>query len=178
MASVIGRLRANVRKSPMGGTPGGIIAANRWPTSGSYGGLSGAILAVSFFEIMAASMLRKPKLDKEVVMAARREPRPGAPVRGSRTCRPVMAALDLLGRRWALRILWELRAGPVGARSLRERCDAMSSSVLYERLDELTTAGLVTRSEDAGYALTDLGTSLGEALGPLDAWARAWAKRR
>ena len=51
-----------------------------------------------------------------------------------------MAALDLLGRRWALRLLWELRGGPVGARALRERCDGMSSSVLYERLTELRTA--------------------------------------
>jgi DNA-binding HxlR family transcriptional regulator len=89
-----------------------------------------------------------------------------------------MAALDLLGRRWALRILWELRDGPLGARALRERCDSMSSSVLYERLDELTDAGLVTRAEDASYALTALGHSLGEALGPLDAWARTWARRR
>ena len=88
-----------------------------------------------------------------------------------------MAALDLLGRRWSLRILWELRDGPVGARSLRERCDAMSSSVLYERLDELTTAGLVTRTEEGSYVLTALGESLGEALAPLDAWARRWAKR-
>ena len=61
-------------------------------------------------------------------------PDPGRPVRGSTTGRPIMAALDLLGRRWALRILWELRDGPVGARALRERCDGMSSSVLYERL--------------------------------------------
>ena len=89
-----------------------------------------------------------------------------------------MAALDLLGRRWSLRILWELRDGPVGARSLRERCDAMSSSVLYERLDELTSAGLVTRAEEGSYVLTALGESLGEALAPLDAWARRWAKRR
>ena len=47
---------------------------------------------------------------------------------------PLMAALDLLGRRWALRVLWELRDGPLGARALRERCDDMSPSVLYERL--------------------------------------------
>ena len=33
---------------------------------------------------------------------------PGKPVRGSRTGRPVMVLLDLLGRRMALRILWEL----------------------------------------------------------------------
>ena len=30
-------------------------------------------------------------------------------VRGSRSGRPIMALLDLLGRRWTLRILWELR---------------------------------------------------------------------
>jgi len=88
-----------------------------------------------------------------------------------------MAALDLLGRRWALRILWELRDGAVGARALRERCDTMSSSVLYERLGELTDAGLVTRDPDGDYTLTELGASLGEALRPLDAWARRWAAR-
>lgn len=110
-------------------------------------------------------------------MTARKVPRPGTAVRGSRTGRPIMAALDLLGRRWALRILWELRGGPLGARALRERCDTMSSSVLYERLGELTEAGLVMRDVDGGYALTDLGTSLGVALGPLDAWARTWARR-
>lgn len=111
-------------------------------------------------------------------MAASRVPVPGSPVRGSRTGRPVMAALDLLGRRWALRILWELRSGPLGARALRARCDTMSSSVLYERLGELTEAGLVTRAEESSdYALTDLGRSLGDALGPLDAWAHRWAAR-
>jgi DNA-binding HxlR family transcriptional regulator len=122
-------------------------------------------------------MLRKPKRFKEVPMAARHVPRPGAPVRGSRTGRPVMAALDLLGRRWALRILWELRDRPLGARALRERCDTMSSSVLYERLGELTAAGLVTRTDGGAYALTDLGESLGTALDPLDTWARRWARR-
>ena len=51
-----------------------------------------------------------------------------------------MAALDLLGHRWSLRVLWELRRGPVGARALLERCDSLSSSVLYARLRELTEA--------------------------------------
>ena len=111
-------------------------------------------------------------------MTSRSVPRPGARVRGSESGRPVMAALDLLGRRWALRILWELRDGPLGARALRERCDTMSSSVLYERLAELTAAGLVTRTDAGHYALSDLGESLGAALAPLDTWARAWARRR
>ena len=103
-------------------------------------------------------------------------PLPGSTVRGSSTGRPIMAALDLLGRRWALRILWELRDGPLGARALRSRCDEMSSSVLYERLGELTAAGLVERTESADYDLTALGRSLGDALAPLDAWARRWAR--
>jgi DNA-binding HxlR family transcriptional regulator len=88
-----------------------------------------------------------------------------------------MAALDLLGRRWALRLLWELRAGPLGARELRHRCDQMSSSVLYQRLRELVEAGLVARDDDR-YLLTDLGQTLGSAIEPLDAWARTWAATR
>jgi DNA-binding HxlR family transcriptional regulator len=103
-----------------------------------------------------------------------RRPRPGQPVRGSTTGRPVMAALDLLGRRWALRLLWELRDGPVGARALLERCDGLSSSVLYDRLGELTAARLIDRGADGAYRLTDLGDDLGAALAPLDSWARRW----
>jgi DNA-binding HxlR family transcriptional regulator len=105
-----------------------------------------------------------------------RAPRPGGPVRGSTTGRPLMAALDLLGRRWALRILWELRAGPLGARALRARCDRMSSSVLYERLAELTASGLLARDEVGAYLLTDLGAALAPALESLDLWARRWAE--
>jgi len=87
-----------------------------------------------------------------------------------------MAALDLLGRRWSLRVLWELRDGPLGARSLRERCDGMSPSVLYDRLNELTGAGLVVQQGDQRYELSEMGRSLGEALAPLDQWARRWAQ--
>jgi DNA-binding HxlR family transcriptional regulator len=87
-----------------------------------------------------------------------------------------MAALDLLGRRWSLRMLWELRDGPLGARSLRERCDGMSPSVLYERLGELTGAGLIVQRDDQSYELSEVGRSLGEALAPLEHWARRWAK--
>src|SRR3954453_11516733 len=97
-------------------------------------------------------------------------PRPGSPVRGSITGRPIMAAMDLLGRRWALRIIWELRSGPVGARALLARCEGLSSSVLYQRLAELTSSGLIAATPD-GYQLTPSGASLGQALAPLDEWA-------
>jgi len=88
-----------------------------------------------------------------------------------------MAALDLLGRRWALRLLWELRSEPLGARTLRERCDGMSSSVLYERLSELGAAGLITKDDSGDYTLTSLGAELGSALDPLDQWSQRWSRQ-
>jgi DNA-binding HxlR family transcriptional regulator len=105
-------------------------------------------------------------------------PMPGRRVRGSETGRPLMAALDLLGRRWALRILWELRDGPLGARTLRATCDEMSSSVLYERLNELRNAGLIQRDDALNYALTPIGRELGNAIEPLKRWSRRWAHGR
>ena len=110
-------------------------------------------------------------------MARPKQPKPGAPVRGSISGRPLMAALDLLGRRWALRILWELRDGSLGARTLRERCDRMSSSVLYERLRELVAAGLIDQDDTDRYELTELGGALGAAIEPLNDWATEWARR-
>ena len=88
-----------------------------------------------------------------------------------------MAALDLLGRRWALRVLWELRDGPVGFRELRQRCDDMSSSVLAERLAELTAARLVTKDNDDRQTLTKLGRELGVAIEPLTVWSQRWARQ-
>lgn len=102
-------------------------------------------------------------------------PRPGAKVRGSRSGRPIMAALDLLGRRWALRVLWELRDGPRTFRALREACDDVSPTVLNARLRELREAGLVVPTEE-GYATTACGQGLGEALTPLGRWSEGWAR--
>jgi DNA-binding HxlR family transcriptional regulator len=104
-------------------------------------------------------------------------PKPGHPVRGSRTGRPIMALLDLLGRRWTLRILWELREESFGFRALQDRCDAMSPSVLSQRLIELQEAGIVQQNEDADYMLTQNGTTLLQSLAPLNDWAQNWAER-
>jgi DNA-binding HxlR family transcriptional regulator len=104
-------------------------------------------------------------------------PRPGRAVRGSRTGRPIMAALDLLGRRWALRVLWELRDGAQSFRALQERCDDVSPSVLNTRIAELRDAGLLEAGKD-GYTLSESGRRLGAALAPLHAWAEDWARKR
>ena len=89
-----------------------------------------------------------------------------------------MAAMDLLGRRWALRILWELSGGPLGARALLARCEGLSSSVLYERLRELTEAGLIGHHDASAYELTSLGRKLNRAIAPLDGWSKSWARER
>lgn len=85
-----------------------------------------------------------------------------------------MAAFDLLGRRWMLRVLWELRGGGLTFRALRARCGDLSPTVLNTRLGELRGAGLVDNAGE-GYALTAMGVGLLEALAPLDAWAKRWA---
>jgi DNA-binding HxlR family transcriptional regulator len=89
-----------------------------------------------------------------------------------------MAVLDWLGRRWALRVLWELRDEPLVFRALQERCGGLSPTVLNDRLRELRAAGIVTVHDDGGYTLTDDGRGLGAVLLPLSRWAENWAQRR
>jgi DNA-binding HxlR family transcriptional regulator len=85
-----------------------------------------------------------------------------------------MALLDLLGRRWTLRVLWELREGPVKFRDLAQRADAMSQSVLSRRLKELEAAGFVLGVED-GWALSNDGGELLQLLLPLSRFSNRWA---
>jgi len=104
-------------------------------------------------------------------------PTPGQAVRGSKTGRPIMALLDLLGRRWALRVIWELRDGPLTSRALRDVCDDVSPTVLQARVTELRAAGLVEREVGKGYALTGLGRELLTSFLPLHDFAERWAGR-
>lgn len=96
-------------------------------------------------------------------------------VRGSRTGRPIMALLDLIGRRWTLRVLWELRGEPLTARALRAACDEVSPTVLQARLGELRAAGLVDHTAGRGYGLTARGREFLEAFMPLYDFAEQWA---
>jgi DNA-binding HxlR family transcriptional regulator len=90
-----------------------------------------------------------------------------------------MALFDLIGRRWTLRVIWELeQAGkPLTFRELRTACGDLSSSVLTRRLRELTQALIIERTS-AGYALTLTGRALIASLKPVLAWARDWSQAR
>jgi DNA-binding HxlR family transcriptional regulator len=85
-----------------------------------------------------------------------------------------MALLDLLGRRWVLRILWELRDRELKFRELQAACDGVSASVLAERVRDLRDAGVLETVEESGYRLSTRGRSLLLALRGLDAWAKEW----
>jgi DNA-binding HxlR family transcriptional regulator len=103
---------------------------------------------------------------------------PGQRARGSRTGRPIMVLLDLFGRRWSLRILWELRDRSLTSRALRAACDEASPTVLNERLKELRDAGFIELAPANGYGLTELGRELLETLLPLHRFAERWGKER
>src|SRR5882757_8623776 len=88
-------------------------------------------------------------------------------------------AFDLLGRRWTGVVLGNLSTGPAGFRELARAIDGISDSMLSTRLNDLTEAGLITRSVDDGppvsvaYALTDAGHALIPALSEITNWAKS-----
>jgi DNA-binding HxlR family transcriptional regulator len=102
-------------------------------------------------------------------------PRPGKPVRGSKSVAPIMAAFDLLGRRWVMGNIWNLSSGPATFRGLQAACETISPSILNRRLKDLREARLVERTLD-GYQLTESGSALFQYLHPLDEWAIGWAR--
>lgn len=102
-------------------------------------------------------------------------PLPSRRVRGSATGRPIMALLDLLGRRKALRVLWELRTARLTFRALQQAAET-NPSVLNARLGELREARIVEHGPE-GYRLTPQGGTLLQLLLPLHLWADEWAQR-
>ncbi len=73
-----------------------------------------------------------------------------------------------------MRLLWELRTGPLSSRKLRHAVDGLSPSVLQDRMDELRGSALV-ELRVGGYALTELGKDLLERILPLHAFAETWS---
>ena len=84
--------------------------------------------------------------------------------------KPVDNALDLLGRRWALRLVWELRRSTLAFSELRERT-GISPSVLSARLGELIDAGVLERDGGGRYRLSGRGRELARILLELNRWA-------
>jgi DNA-binding HxlR family transcriptional regulator len=86
------------------------------------------------------------------------------------SARPVEGALDLLGRRWALRLVWELRRSTLSFSELRRRT-GISPTVLTARLGDLTDAGVIQRDDGRRYRLSGRGRELARILYELNRWA-------
>lgn len=82
------------------------------------------------------------------------------------------ALFDVLGERWTLRVLWELRDDPLTYRGIAERVPGLSTSVLTRRIRELRAAGLVENEQGTGYHLTHRGKEVLAHLAGLAEWAR------
>ena len=85
-----------------------------------------------------------------------------------------MALFDLLGRSWALGIIWQLSNGAMTFRQVQESCENISPTILNRRIKELVACGLLQRG-DQGYQLTRSGDTLFRHLKPLGAWSLQWA---
>lgn len=100
-------------------------------------------------------------------------PVPGSPVRGSKTGKPIMALLDLLGRTWALGIIWQLRKGGLSFGALQLCCENISPTLLTKRLKELQKTNLIEKNLQ-GYQLTTVGLELFDVISPLSQWTKLW----
>ena len=92
-------------------------------------------------------------------------------LRRAPTSESMARALDLSGRRWALRIVWELRVGPLNFRALQASCGHISPSVLQRRLHELRDHGVIEKIPRLGYRLSTSGEKSFQVLGQLDKWS-------
>jgi DNA-binding HxlR family transcriptional regulator len=93
--------------------------------------------------------------------------------------KPAIAEIvDLLGKKWVMRIIWELRGNPLTFRELQAACDDLSPTVLNSRLKMLQLAQLAHKDAARGYGLTNMGFELLEVYKPLNRWAVAWQASR
>jgi DNA-binding HxlR family transcriptional regulator len=90
---------------------------------------------------------------------------------------PVAKAMELLDERWTVLVVRELLAGSTHFNDLRRGVPKMSPSLLSKRLQTLTRAGVVERSEvdgRANYTLTESGRELVGVVEALGAWSVRW----
>jgi DNA-binding HxlR family transcriptional regulator len=86
------------------------------------------------------------------------------------------AAVDVIGGKWKVLILWALSERPHRFGELKRGVRGVSEKMLIQQLRQMEADGLVARRvfheipPRVEYSLTELGLSLNEALGPLGDW--------
>lgn len=85
-------------------------------------------------------------------------------------------AIDVVGGKWKLHLMWALAVGPQRFGQLRTLLAGVSEKVLAENLRHLEASGVVHREiypevpPRVEYSLTPLGEELDVALRPLEVW--------
>ncbi len=92
-------------------------------------------------------------------------------IRETQTSARLAQVLDQFGRRWALRVIWELRREPLNFRALQAACGGISPGVLQTRLRQLRDMGLIERIAGHGYRLSAAGEQLFRVMAPMTEWA-------
>jgi DNA-binding HxlR family transcriptional regulator len=93
------------------------------------------------------------------------------------------AAVDMIGGKWKLLILWELNLEARRFGELRRAIVGISEKMLIQQLRELEKDGLVHREvfhqvpPRVEYSLTEFGESLNRALDPLCEWGERHMER-
>ncbi|MEV8114525.1 helix-turn-helix domain-containing protein [Streptomyces xiamenensis] len=88
------------------------------------------------------------------------------------------AAVDVIGGKWKVLILWALKDGKQRFGEVKRQIPGVSEKVLIQQLRELEADEIVHREvyrevpPKVEYSLTALGVSLNGALGPLGDWGR------
>ena len=93
------------------------------------------------------------------------------------------AALDVVGGKWKVLVLWHLAPQPRRFGDLRRAVDGISEKMLIQQLREMESDGIVARKDfhevppRVEYSMTAFGVSLTEALRPLCDWGSKHMKR-
>jgi DNA-binding HxlR family transcriptional regulator len=98
-------------------------------------------------------------------------------------CCGLEAALEVIGGKWKVLILWALRSEPRRFGELRREIPGISEKMLIQHLKEMEADGVVTRKDykevppRVEYAMTAFGHSLCDALAPLSNWGARHMQR-
>ncbi len=95
---------------------------------------------------------------------------------------PVATTVELIGSKWKLLILRNLRSHPWRFNELRRDLDGISQKVLTDSLRSMEDDGIVIRTVYAEvpprveYSLSELGKSMNPILDAMEAWGTAYKK--
>jgi DNA-binding HxlR family transcriptional regulator len=95
-------------------------------------------------------------------------------------CRHFQRAAELLAKRWSPQIVRALLSGTTRFTELRDAIPPISDALLSDRLKELETEGIVTRTVvpetpvRVEYGLTERGRDLSRVIEELGEWAERW----